>query len=601
MISMVRELFSLLTPQQLKKFYILQALVVVTAFLELVSIASIAPFMALVGNIDLLNEDGFLAQIYNSSGLDSPLDFLFYTGLFVLLNLTISTVVSMFTIWQLSLYASRIGSELADRLYSHYMQQTWLFHASNSSSHLIKQVSSEAPRVTDQIIQPLMNVISKTVLAVVISVSILIYSPVISISGVIIFSLAYIFIYKIAHKKLISNGQKMSSIMTRRFRLMNEGFGGIKDILLLNRHHDFVERFEHSGKDYAYARGTNIAIGLVPRYFMELIAFGAMITLVLILIRYHHGDLSAVLPIISIFALAALKLLPAIQQIYAGLSQMKGSAAAFEAIKYDLSKSMVEAPILNETTPLKETPILLQKQIVMEDITFTYPGKSTPALNSATIIIKANSLVGLVGSSGSGKSTAIDVLLGLLPPDKGRLIIDNTIIDSKNKLDWQRKIGFVPQNIFLSEGSIAENVAFGIAKDKIDLSKVIKALELANLQDVINELPEGIDTTVGERGIQLSGGQRQRIGIARALYHDAEVLVFDEATSALDGITEKYIMDAIHNLNSTKTIVLIAHRLKTVQQCDNIYLMEKGRVIDQGTYSELIESNDKFKKMAMHS
>lgn len=601
MINMVRELFSLLTPQQLKKFYILQALVVVTAFLELVSIASIAPFMALVGNIDLLNKDGFLAQIYNSSGLDSPLDFLFYTGLFVLLNLTISTVVSMFTIWQLSLYASRIGSELADRLYSHYMQQTWLFHANNSSSHLIKQVSSEAPRVTDQIIQPLMNVISKTVLAVVISVSILIYSPVISISGVIIFSLAYVFIYKIAHKKLISNGQKMSSIMTRRFRLMNEGFGGIKDILLLNRHHDFVERFEHSGKDYAYARGTNIAIGLVPRYFMELIAFGAMITLVLILIRYHHGDLSAVLPIISIFALAALKLLPAIQQIYAGLSQMKGSAAAFEAIKYDLSKSIVEAPILNETTPLKETQILLQKQIVMEDITFTYPGKSTPALNSATIIIKSNSLVGLVGSSGSGKSTAIDVLLGLLPPDKGRLIIDNTIIDSKNKLDWQRKIGFVPQNIFLSEGSIAENVAFGIAKDKIDLSKVIKALELANLQDVINELPEGIDTTVGERGIQLSGGQRQRIGIARALYHDAEVLVFDEATSALDGITEKYIMDAIHNLNSTKTIVLIAHRLKTVQQCDNIYLMEKGRVIDQGTYSELIESNDKFKKMAMHS
>lgn len=601
MISMVRELFSLLTPQQLKKFYILQALVVLTAFLELVSIASIAPFMALVGNIDLLNEDGFLAQIYNSSGLDSPLDFLFYTGLFVLLNLAISTVVSMFTIWQLSLYASNIGAELADRLYSHYMQQTWLFHASNSSSHLIKQVSSEAPRVTDQIIQPLMNVISKTVLAVVISVSILIYSPVISISGVIIFSLAYVFIYKIAHKKLISNGQKMSSIMTRRFRLMNEGFGGIKDILLLNRHHDFVERFEHSGKDYAYARGTNIAIGLVPRYFMELIAFGAMIILVLILIRYHDGDLSAVLPIISVFALAALKLLPAIQQIYAGLSQMKGSAAAFEAIKYDLSKSMIEAPILNETTPLKQTQILLQKQIVMEDITFTYPGKSIPALNSTTIIIKSKSLVGLVGSSGSGKSTAIDILLGLLSPDRGRLIIDNTIIDSKNKLDWQRKIGFVPQNIFLSEGSISENVAFGIARDKIDLLKVIKALELANLQDVINELPDGIDTTVGERGIQLSGGQRQRIGIARALYHDAEVLVFDEATSALDGITEKYIMDAIHNLNSTKTIVLIAHRLKTVQQCDNIYLMEKGRVIDQGTYSELIKNNDKFKKMAMHS
>lgn len=601
MINMVKELFSLLTPQQLKKFYILQLLVVATAFMELISIASIAPFMALVGNLDLLEENGILAQAYSISGLSNPLDFLFYTGLFVLLTLILSTLVSMFTIWQLSLYASKVGSELADRLYSHYMQKNWLFHASNSSSYLIKQVSSEAPRVTDQIIQPLMTVISKSILAFVISISILIYSPVISISGVIVFSLAYVSIYKIVHKKLIFNGQKMSSIMTERFRLMNEGFGGIKDILLLNRHHDFVKRFEDSGRDYAYARGTNIAIGLVPRYLMELIAFGAMILLVLLLIKSHNGDLSTVLPIISVFALAALKLLPALQQIYAGLSQMKGSAAAFEAIKYDLSKSMLEDPVKNEPLSAKKSPILLNKQISMENITFTYPGKSIPALNSITITIKANSLVGLVGSSGSGKSTAIDILLGLLPADKGRLVIDNTVIDSKNKLDWQRKIGFVPQNIFLSEGSIAENVAFGLSKDKIDLSKVTKALELANLKDVINELPDGINTTVGERGIQLSGGQRQRIGIARALYYDAEVLVFDEATSALDGITEKYIMDAIHDLNSTKTIVLIAHRLKTVQQCDNIYLMEKGRVIDQGTYSELLEHNTKFRKMALHS
>lgn len=601
MISMVKELFSLLTPQQLRKFYILQILVVITAFMELVSIASIAPFMALVGKIDLLKEEGFLAHIYNLSGLQNPLDFLFYTGIFVLLTLAVSTLISMFTIWQLSLYASRVGSELADRLYSHYMQQSWLFHASNSSAHLIKQVSSEAPRVTDQIIQPLMTVISKIILAIVISVSIVIYSPVISIVGVVIFSLAYISVYKIVHKKLISNGEKMSSIMTTRFRLMNEGFGGIKDILLLNRHHDFVNRFEESGREFAYARGTNIAIGLVPRYFMELIAFGAMIILVLILIKSHNGDLSAVLPIISVFALAALKLLPALQQVYAGLSQMKGSAAAFEAIKEDLSKSMLANPIKAEDISVSLDEIHLHHQITMEDITFTYPNKSIPALNGATMTIKANSLVGIVGSSGSGKSTAIDILLGLLSPDKGRLIIDNTLIDARNKQDWQKKIGFVPQNIFLSEGSIAENVAFGLAEEKIDLTKVTKALELANLNDVINELPEGINTTVGERGIQLSGGQRQRIGIARALYHDAEVLVFDEATSALDGITEKYIMDAIHSLNSTKTIILIAHRLKTIQQCDVIYLMEKGHVIDQGTYSELVERNPKFKKMALHS
>lgn len=599
MFKMIRQLFSLLTPQQLKQFYILQLLVVVMAFTELAGIASIAPFMALVGDISLLEKEGLFAELYQLSGIANPMDFLFYTGLAVLVTLTLSTVISMITIWRLSLYAARVGTEIADRLYTHYMHQDWLFHASGSSAHLTKQVSTEAQRVTDTIIQPLMQMNAKVVLAIFISVSILIYDPVIAVAGLLLFACAYFLLYKLVRKRLQANGSKMSQIFTERFRLMNEGFGGIKDVLLLDRCYDFVERFQDSGKLLARARGVNIAISQVPRYFMELIAFGAMISLVLLLIKLHQGNLGTVLPILAVYALAAFKLLPALQQIYSSVAQIKGNTAAFEAIKDDLAKSLADPQLIKQGNKPAHLP--LEKQISLNNITFSYPNKATPAVDGLSMVIPKNSVIGLVGASGSGKSTAIDLLLGLLTPQKGELYIDDTCITADNKRAWQNSLGFVPQSIYLSEGTIAENVAFGLPVKNINIEQVNKALKLANLTELLEQLPEGINTKVGERGVQLSGGQRQRIGIARALYHEAEVLVFDEATSALDGITEKIIMEAIHDFSGQKTIIMIAHRLKTVQKCDIIYMMDKGKIVDQGTYQQLLVSNLKFKEMAEHA
>ncbi len=599
MFKMIRQLFSLLTPSQVRQFYVLQLLVVVVAFTELVGIASIAPFMALVGDISLLEKDGLFAELYQFSGVANPMDFLFYTGLAVLLMLAFSTVISMFTIWKLSLYAAKIGTEIADRLYAHYMQQDWLFHASGSSAHLTKQVSTEAMRVTDQIIQPLMQMNAKVVLAVFISVSILIYDPLIAISGLLLFACAYFLLYKLVRKRLQANGLKMSQIFTQRFRLMNAGFGGIKDVLLLNRRYDFVERFQESGKTFAHARGTNTAISQVPRYFMELIAFGAMISLVLLLIKLHQGNLGTVLPILAVYALAAFKLLPALQQIYSSIAQIKGNAAAFEAIKDDLEQSFTTQQPLEKQHPVSH--LAFKQQVSLNNITFSYPGKPSPAVKDLTLVIPKNSVIGLVGASGSGKSTAIDLLLGLLTPQQGSLQLDDTEITPHNKRAWQNTLGFVPQSIYLSEGSIAENVAFGLPVKDINLEQVNKALQLANLTELVEQLPQGIQTQVGERGVQLSGGQRQRIGIARALYHEADVLVFDEATSALDGITEKIIMEAIHDFSGEKTIIMIAHRLKTVQKCDIIYMMDQGKIIDQGTYQQLLDNNPKFKEMAEHA
>ncbi|MEZ7500916.1 ABC transporter ATP-binding protein [Psychrobacter sp. Arc29] len=599
MFKIIKQLFSLLSPEQIRQFYILQVLVVVMAFTELLGIASIAPFMTLVGDISILEKDNIFARLYQMSGLTNPIDFVFYTGLLVLIALTFSTIVSMYTTWKLSLYGAKVGIEIADRLYAYYMRENWQFHASGSSAQLTKQVSTEAMRITGGIVQPLMRMNAKIVLTILISVSIIIYNPMIAIVGLLIFALAYFSLYKLVRKKLVSNGRKLSEVSTDRFRLMNEGFGGIKDVLLLNRSEDFTNRFESSGRIYARAIGVNAGISQVPRYFMELIAFGSMIGLVLLLIKLHEGDLGVVLPILAVYALAAFKLLPALQQIYGSIAQIKGSLAAFDAVKGDLEKSLDQnKPVIKETLSLRTK---LKKQITLDNIKFSYPGKSIPAVNGVTITIPANSVIGLVGSSGSGKSTLIDLLLGLLTPQSGSIFMDDTCITPENKRAWQDTLGFVPQSIFLSEGTIAENIAFGLPPMDIDLKQVNKAIDLANLTELVKELPNGINTKVGERGVQLSGGQRQRIGIARALYHEADVLVFDEATSALDGITEKIIMDAIHDFSGQKTIIMIAHRLKTVEKCDIIYLMDHGKIVDRGTFEELLKSNDEFKLMAQHS
>lgn len=599
MLKVIKQLFVLLTNKQLKQFYILQVLVVIMAFTELLGIASIAPFMALVGDISILETNDFFAQLYQMSGLNNPMDFLFYTGVTVLVMLTFSTVVSMFTIWKLSIFGARIGTEIADRLYTYYMQQSWQFHASGSSAQLTKQVSTEAARISNGIIQPLVQMNAKLVLALFISISIVVYDPLIALLGLFIFSLAYFLLYRLVRKKLVSNGQKLSDVSTQRFRLMNEGFGGIKDVLLLNRSHDFIERFQDSGKVFARAQGTNIAISQVPRYFIELIAFGAMISLVLVLIKLHSGNLGEVLPILAVYALAAFKLLPALQQIYSSVSTIKGHIAAFEAVKEDLERSFENQKAIGKAPA--PTLINLYKNIALKDIEFSYPGKDRAAVDGVNMSIPVNSVIGLVGSSGSGKSTLIDLMLGLLTPQHGSLYVDDIDITADNKRAWQDLLGFVPQSIFLSEGSIAENIAFGIPLKDINLEQVNKALTLANLTELVEQLPDGIHTKVGERGVQLSGGQRQRIGIARALYHEAEVLVFDEATSALDGITEKIVMDAIHEFSGKKTIIMIAHRLKTVEKCDIIYFMEHGKIIDHGTYQELVARNVKFKEMAKYA
>ena len=594
MFNLIKNLLSLLSPYQRKRFYVLQLLVILMTIVEILGVASIIPFMALVGDMTQLQQDTFFAKFYQMSGINSESQFVFILGICVLIMLFISMVISVFTIWGLSMFAFRIGTEIADRLYAHYLKQDWLFHASGSSAQLTKKIATETMRVTTAILVPLMYLNSKVVLSLLMSISIFVYDPKVATIGLSIFAISYFFLFKGVRNKLNNNGIAISKVNEERFRLMNEGFGGIKDVLLMGRDNDFINRFNKTGKTLAYSQGINIALAQAPRYFVELLAFGSMILLILYLIASHNGDLGMILPIISVYAIGTIKLLPAFQQIYSSIAIIRANIPAFETIQQDLYDSSLREEISKK---VEQSYLYPKKQISLEEVRFTYPNKQEPALDGLSISIPINSVIGIVGPSGSGKSTLIDILLGLIEPDQGKLKIDNKIIDSKNCRSWQNTIGFVAQSIFLSEGSIAENIAFGIPNNEIDFKQVEYALKLAQLTELTKSLKQGIHTKVGERGVQLSGGQRQRIGIARALYHKAEVLVFDEATSSLDGITEKMIMEAIHEFSRKKTIILIAHRLKTVQKCDKIFFIDNGKVADQGTYDELIDKNEQFKNM----
>ena len=598
MFNLIKQLFTLLTSNQRKHFYALQILVIVSSFVEILGVVSIIPFMALVGDMDQLQQDTIFSQIYQLSGITSEMYFVFLLGLGVLIMLFFSAIVSMFTTWKASMFASEIGAEISTRLFTHYLRQNWLFHTFGSSSKLTKNIATDASRVSGGILMPLMQMNARILFSIFMSLSIFIYDPIVGLIGFTIFAGAYFILFKMVRVRLQINGKTLSDVSGLRFRLINEGFGGIKDILLLGRDYDFVNRFKDTNQKLAYSLGTNQALSLVPRYFIELIAFSSIITLTLYLLASHDGNLGIILPIISVYALATFRLLPAFQQIYVSLAAIKGNMASFESIKQDLIESSKIQTTSNNSYQTNLNPM---RKISLEDVSFTYPSKEAPTLNQINISISANSVVGIVGESGSGKSTLINILLGLIEPQEGLLKIDDTEINDKNRRSWQNTIGFVAQNIFLSEGTIYENVAFGIPRDKINLEQVQTALELAHLTELIKSLEQGIHTKVGERGVQLSGGQRQRIGIARALYHEAQVLVFDEATSSLDGITEKMIIEAIHKFSGQKTIIMVAHRLKTVKKCDLIFFIDKGKLVDKGTFQELVDKNVHFKNLAKHA
>lgn len=599
MFKNIIEFFSLLSKQQRARLIKIQFLIIFSSLLETASVLAIGPFMTFVSSNDSIFNTNFSSDLAAFFGIQTASSFLILIGSIVLLLMIISALFSIITTWRLSILGGDIGADLSNQMFVYYIGQPLTFHMKTNSSEIASKLIIECNRMTHSIILQLLQLNAKFFLIIMMIITILLTVPVIAILATILFMGSYAVLYRFASNRLNRNGRVTSLESQRRIKIINESFGGITEVLLYGLHERFNKKFGDATVNYYKAWSSTQVLSLLPKYAMELAAFGTMISAILFLLFSYENDLAQVLPIISVFGLASIKMLPAFQQVYFSLSTMKSNINAFLVVRNEfinIRDSKIQEHDSNKS--FEAMPTSFNDSIEFKDVSFKYNAQSKHVLNNVSLVIKAKKSTGIVGASGSGKSTATNILAGLLPVSGGDVLIDGRNLNMIDPRSWQSRIGFVSQNIFLIDASIKENIAFGKTQEDIDESKLIEAIKMAQLEEVIKDLPHGVDTGVGERGVQLSGGQLQRVGIARALYNDPEIIIFDEATSNLDRISEKAIMKTIATLAELKTIIMIAHRLSTVKECDNIFLFSDGQIEDSGNYEHLIKTSSTFADMS---
>jgi len=568
------------------------------AFSQAVGVASVMPFISLVMDPDLVFENRYLLWVYETFGFNSVNRFIIFAGFVMFAIIFISNGISAFATWLKLRFAWMNNHRLARRLLEKYLSMPYVYFLNQNSADLSKNVLGEIKHLTDSYLIPMLTIITKGMVAVFMLIMLFWVDPWISLAALVVLGGAYGGIFWRINQNLKQRGALRMQANKMRFKTVNEAFGGIKEIKVMNREAHFLQTFSKHSLKQARLQSWNAVIGQVPRFAMEAIAFGGIIIFVLIILLTRE-DARQVIPLAGLFAFAGYRLMPALQDLFKNFTQMQFNRAVLDRVYEDL---MTGSNPGAESLPAKKTlpePLPFEKEICLKDITFNYPGAGIPVIKDINLTIEYNTTVAFVGPTGAGKTTLVDIILGLLTPQEGSLLIDEVEVNESNLVNWQRNIGYVPQFIYLSDDTVTRNIAFGVPDKDIDQDMVRWAAEIANLDRFITEeLPQGYDTLVGERGVRLSGGQRQRIGIARALYHDPDILVMDEATSALDSITETAVMDAIYTLMHTKTIIMIAHRISTVQPCDRIYIMEAGEIVDEGTHDELIERSERFRGFA---
>lgn len=589
---MLRNLLDLLLPAERAQAFFLTAWVLIVALMDVIGIASIMPFIGVLSNPELIQTNEYLAKLYEFSGCQSSHDFLFLLGVIVFFLLLISLSLKAISVYVQTRFTLKIEYSLGRRLLSGYLNQPYEWFLNQNSSELGKSILAEVHSVIVGGFAPMMGVITHGIVAVTILILLLFVDAFLALVVFITLTTSYFLIFKALKKLLKGIGQTRFDSNHQRFSAINEVFGGIKDVKLGGLEDIYLEKFAKPSLAYSKSNAASQVINIMPRFALEAVAFGGLLLMILYMMSMND-NIEAVLPIIALYALAGYRLLPALQQIYEGFSKLKFSTPAVKKLHNDLTK-------LKKITENSERhSILFSKSIELKNVIFSYHKSKKPAIDNISLVIPAYKSIGFVGPTGSGKSTIVDIILGLLSPHEGEVRIDSKALDASNCREWQKNIGYVPQHIYLSDDTIEANISFSEHKNHIDKAAVMRAAKIASLHEFISkDLPEGYDTVVGERGVRLSGGQRQRIGIARALYHSPRLLVLDEATSALDNITERAVMDAVANINHEITIIMIAHRLSTVRECDKIFFLEEGKIKLEGTYSDLVKRDEVFRSMA---
>ena len=589
----LRKLYSILDARERARGLMILSLMVASAFLEVAGVASILPFIGVLSNPDMITTNHFVSSIYNGFSFDSTRNFLVFLGISMLAFLLVSLAIRALTMAVIQRFSVMRIHSISMRLLEGYMGQPYEFFLEKNTSSLSKSLLSEVQEVAGNVMLPAMRALSGMVVCVAIVSLLIAVEPWTSIVLAGSFGLSYVVIDKLTKRRVRSSGEVRTNANDARFVIAAEALQGIKELRLLARESDYLARFSKPSRAYAHHLSMTMTTRELPFYFIQAVAFGSMLSVLLYWVA--RGDnVDDILPLMSFFALAGSRLLPAFQDVFRSIGQMRFGLPALNELVRDLSLR----ENLTRTNRIIE-PLQFEKEIRFERVDFQYRSSKNTNLNGITLEIPVNSTVAFVGHTGAGKSTVVDLLLGLIVPTAGRITVDDVDLDSTSVRAWQLRIGYVPQQIFLADDSVAANIAFGVPASDIDHQAVKRAAKQAHIHDfIVDELPNEYATIVGERGTRLSGGQRQRLGIARALYRDPAVVVFDEATSALDNQTESAIMNAISELGENKTVIIIAHRLATVRNCDQILLLDRGQLVAKGTYETLLQNEKLFRELA---
>lgn len=596
MIQLYRTIWSLLTARERFRYLVVFALVILAALFETLGVAAVLPFLQVLSDPELIETNALLAWLDAATGFEQTQSFMVFLGFAVLGVVIGSQIVKALAAYAMTRFTMMRGYALGKRLLQGYLNQPYTWFLNRHSSEISISVLDEVLKASQNCMLPAMRVVAGAVTAVFLCLLLVIVEPAIALGIAVLLGGVYGGIYIALRGLLQRTGEKRVAANQVRFHSVQEATGGLKDLKIMGLEEHFLRRFRKGA--YAFARHQSNAqiLGELPRFLLEGLAFGGLILVLIFLLLRDGGNIQAILPTIGFIAMAGLRLMPALQQVYQNLTMVRFNLPALEHIAHEtaaLDTSWHARPAGATPAPRLATAIELR------DVTFQYPQADMPALYGMSLRIPARSTVGLVGSTGAGKSSLADMILGLLRPDTGALVVDGVEITPDNMRSWQDQLGYVPQQIYLADTTIAGNIAFGIPEDEVDMAAVERAARMASLHDfVTTELAQDYATEVGERGVRLSGGQRQRVGIARALYHDPEVLILDEATSALDNLTERAVMEAVDNVGGQKTIVLVAHRLSTVRKCDTIFLLDHGRLLAQGAFDELLSRSESFRNMA---
>ncbi|MDB3950458.1 ABC transporter ATP-binding protein/permease [Gammaproteobacteria bacterium] len=579
---MLKRLWNHLSKRRQKQFVLMQIFAIIVSFFEMASLGAVIPFLTVLAEPEAIFEMKYMQPFIGFFQITQPNELaLPITLVFILLTM-FSALVRFIFLWALTRLSQQAGADLSINIYRNTLYQDYAIHVARNSSEVINGIITKTTTVTKGVIAPVLNLISTSVTIIGIIVVLLAINISVTLTAFIGFGGLYLIVMYLTRKNLSGNSERIAAKSDLMVRSLQEGLEGIREVLLNSNQQFYVNLYKNSDLQMRKATWRNELIFSGPRFLMEAVGIG-IVAIIAYLATLQLGGINQFLPLLGAFVLGAQKLLPAIQKAYASYSRVKGSEYSLDDVLV-----LLDQPVPFHADIQSQTPNEFSKSIELKNLSFRYSDDAPWILKDLSLTIPKGSVIGIVGTTGCGKSTLLDIIMSLLSPTDGELLVDNKVVDASNKRAWQSHISSVPQDIYLSDGTIEENIAFGISKENINHLQVKKAAKQAQINKLVESLEDGYETVVGERGMRLSGGQRQRIGVARAFYRQSDVLILDEATSALDDETELAVMDSINNFDNDITVIIIAHRLTTLKNCDMIMRLFGNHQTEIMSYEEIM-------------